>query len=349
MYFDSADLRLREEGGRTHGFSSSAVFAVPEVVERAERVEKRTIDTVPSKILDAPGLVDDYYLNLLAWVENRVTIALGEMVYSYDTGAGEVAEVYSTSGAYISSVAGYEHRLYIGESTGRVIAYDLAREAYDTFHNHESRVAAVAVGSNGLVSTGDKSGRIVNVDLRMGTASQFLGHSQEVCGLKWNNEYLASGSNDNSVRIWKSGSPIAIQLDGHGSAVKALDWCPWKTNVLATGGGAKDKSIKFWDTQNGNCLKTVPVSSQVCGLAYLSKYKELLTAHGFQENDLRIWKASGMRLISSFGRHDSRVLHMALSPDQCLAVSLGADESLKFWKIADKPERVLKRDSIGLR
>jgi len=31
--------------------------------------------------------------------------------------------------------------------------------------------------------------------------------------------------------------------------VKALAWCPWKTSLLASGGGRQDKKIIFW---NGN-------------------------------------------------------------------------------------------------
>lgn len=216
--------------------------------------------------------------------------------------------------------------------------------------NHGTRVCSIAINNRSLCS-GEKTGRICSVDLRSAMPSYLSGHTQEVCGLKWspNNEYLASGSNDNTVRIWKNGYPISRVLRGHESAVKALDWCPWKTGMLATGGGSKDKTIRFWDVDNGKTVKTVDVNSQVCSLVYSSKYKELITGHGFQDNDLRLWKASDMRLITSFGNHESRVLHMALSPDQCTLVSLGADESLKFWKMAELPVKEYKRDSIGLR
>jgi hypothetical protein len=39
---------------------------------------ERIIPTVPERILDAPNLIDDYYLNLLDWsVDNVVSVGLG--------------------------------------------------------------------------------------------------------------------------------------------------------------------------------------------------------------------------------------------------------------------------------
>jgi cell division cycle protein 20 (cofactor of APC complex) len=39
---------------------------------------------------------------------------------------------------------------------------------------------------------------------------------------------------------------------GHTAATKAMSWCPWQENILATGGGTNDKSIKYWNSDTGN-------------------------------------------------------------------------------------------------
>ncbi|ELA42163.1 uncharacterized protein VICG_00806 [Vittaforma corneae ATCC 50505] len=348
MAFDHLDIGGIE---KNDGFRNSFIFALPTIKERSKRIEERIVDTCPFKILDAPGLIDDYYLNLLDWTGNRIAIALGDTVYCYDVNSKEVMEVYSSPSSYISSLKGFNNVLAIGDSKGQIHLYDFEKgQIVDRRIPHSTRVCSIAF-SDKIMSSGEKTGKISNLDLRSSIPSYLSGHTQEVCGLKWspNNEYLASGSNDNTVRIWKSGSPISRVLKGHESAVKALDWCPWRVNVLATGGGTKDKSIKFWDVDAGKTIRSVEMNSQVCSLIYCSKYKEIITGHGFQENDLKLWRASDMKLISQFGMHESRVLHMALSNDQCTLVSLGADESLKFWKIAEPPAKEYKRDSIGLR
>lgn len=348
MSFEHLDL---ESSKKMEGFRNSFIFSLPTLKERSKRIEDRIIDTCPFKILDAPGLIDDYYLNLLDWTDSRISIALGDTVYCYNVDTKDVIELYNSPNSYISSIKGFNNSLAIGDSKGQIHLFDFEKgQISDRRAIHDTRICSIAFNDR-TMNTGDKTGKIGNLDLRSNALSYLIGHTQEVCGLKWspNNEYLASGSNDNTVRIWRNGSPISKVLKGHESAIKALDWCPWKTNILATGGGSKDKSIRFWDVDCGKTVKTVEVSSQVCSLLYCSKYKEIITGHGFQENDLKLWKASDMRLISQFGAHESRVLHMAISPDQCTLVSLGADESLKFWKISEPPKKEYKRDSIGLR
>lgn len=85
-------------------------------------------------------------------------------------------------------------------------------------------------------------------------------HAQEICGLKWSPDgnHLASGGNDNMLLIWPSitgqtytqAQPI-YSLNHHQAAVKALAWCPWQNNVLASGGGTADRTIRFWNCNTG--------------------------------------------------------------------------------------------------
>lgn len=333
-----------------YGFRNSSIFSISQVIERSERIQKRFIDTTPYKILDSPGLIDDYYLNVLDWTSNRVTIGLNNTLYTYNVDTKEANEIYiCDENVYITSVLGSGDNIYVGESTGVLRKYNLEYETWELFQQHNTRVCSLAINRNGILSTGSKNGKIVNIDERVGSVFEFVGHNEEVCSLRWNGDTLASGSNDNTVRIWKIGSPLSHILEGHCSAVKGMDWCPWKSNLLCTGGGTNDKSIKLWDTSVGKCVKTTMVKSQVSFVKHLTRYKELVSAHGYEQNDLRLWKVAGMKLISSFGKHDSRILHCVVSPDECSIASLGADESLKFWKITNKIEKTIKRDSIGLR
>jgi cell division cycle protein 20 (cofactor of APC complex) len=61
-------------------------------------------------------------------------------------------------------------------------------------------------------------------------------------------------------------------------------------------------------------------------------YKELISSHGFQQNQLTIWKYPEMTKVSELVGHSNRVLGMSASPDQETIVSVGADETLRFWK-----------------
>lgn len=93
-------------------------------------------------------------------------------------------------------------------------------------------------------------------------------HDGEVCGLKWSNEgnLLASGGDDNLVYIWepsKMSSPNFLhRFNDHRAAVKALAWCPYQLNVLASGGGTQDGCIKIWNLQKGTCISNIDTKSQ---------------------------------------------------------------------------------------
>lgn len=53
--------------------------------------KRRVPPTSAHKVLDAPGFVDDYYLNLVDWsCANRVAVALQNSVYVWDAQSGSV-------------------------------------------------------------------------------------------------------------------------------------------------------------------------------------------------------------------------------------------------------------------
>jgi cell division cycle 20-like protein 1, cofactor of APC complex len=96
---------------------------------------------------------------------------------------------------------------------------------------HSARVGALA-WNNDILSSGSRDRLIMQRDTR--TPSQtsdrrLVGHRQEVCGLKWSpdNQYLASGGNDNRLYVWNQHAQIPVQsYSEHMAAVKAIAWSP---------------------------------------------------------------------------------------------------------------------------
>lgn len=107
-------------------------------------------------------------------------------------------------------------------------------------------------------------------------ASCIRKHTDEVCGLKWSTEgnMLATGGNENLLYIWEaskmSSSKYLHRLSDHCAAVKALAWCPYQHNVLASGGGLSDGCIKIWNTQKGTCINSVETKAQVNPILYIT-------------------------------------------------------------------------------
>jgi cell division cycle protein 20 (cofactor of APC complex) len=124
----------------------------------------------------------------------------------------------------------------------------------------------------------------------------------------------------------------------HTAAVKALAWCPWQQNLLATGGGSADKHIHFWMTTTGARSSSLETNSQVTSLMWSPHSKELMSTHGFPDHNISLWSYPSLQKIYDVPAHDSRVLASALSPDGTTVATAAGDENLKFWKIwAPKP------------
>lgn len=332
-----------------------------------EKVTLRHIPAAPEKILDAPDLMDDYYLNLLDWGSNNVlAVALGQVVYLWNATTGTIEELMELEGDdYISSVSWLPQGgdfLAIGTSSASVQLWDASKgKQVRSMQGHQARVSSLA-WNNHVLSSGSRDSNIMQHDVRIAQhhISTLSAHTQEVCGLKWSPDgtQLASGGNDNLLAIWDArgsgmsggsvSAPVAPKFSfrDHTAAVKAVAWCPWKRNVLASGGGTADRCIKMWNTGTGALLQSVDTGSQVCSLLWSKTEKELLSSHGFSQNQLCLWKYPSMLRVKELTGHTSRVLHMAASPDGQTVCSAAADETLRFWKVfSGKTSSKRKRSS----
>lgn len=56
----------------------------------------RKVPSAPVRILDAPDLIDDYYLSLISWSrENVLAVALARSVYIWNAVSGEICKLHS--------------------------------------------------------------------------------------------------------------------------------------------------------------------------------------------------------------------------------------------------------------
>jgi cell division cycle protein 20 (cofactor of APC complex) len=307
---------------------------------------RRRIATAPERVLDAPGLIDDYYLNLLDWSSgNQVAIGLERNVYVWSADEGSVSCLMETSpDTYVSSVKWSGDGAYVGVGlgSGEVQIWDVAEgQKIRSMFGHETRVGVMGWNKH-LLSTGARSGLVYNHDVRIAEhkVAELVSHTSEVCGLEWRSDgaQLATGGNDNLVSIWdaRSLSVPKFTKTNHKAAVKALAWCPWNMNLLATGGGSYDRHIHFWNTTSGARVNSIDTGSQVTSLRWSPHYREIVSSSGFPDNSLSIWSYPTLVRNVEIPAHESRVLHSCLSPDGQMLATAAADESLKFWKVFEK-------------
>lgn len=256
---------------------NSACLEINEEITEAASQKNRKIAKLPAKVLDAPALQDDFYLNLIDWSEqNYLAVGLGSSVYLWSAVTSKVLKLCDLGlNDSVTSVA-WSLRgpmLGIGTNSGEVQIWDTVKmKKFKSIPGHFNRIGALAWNSN-VVSSGSRDKTILNRDIRCSNplVSKFTGHKQEICGLKWSpdEQQLCSGGNDNKIFIWTSQSTNHVhKFSDHQAAVKAIAWSPHQHGLLVSGGGTADRTIRFWNTLTGSKLQTLDAGSQVCNLMF---------------------------------------------------------------------------------
>jgi small GTP-binding protein len=141
---------------------------------------------------------------------------------------------------------------------------------------------------------------------------------------------LASGSDDNTIKIWDVNNGKLIRsLEGHSSSVNSVAFSP-DGKTLAS--GSDDNTIKIWDVNNGKLIRSLEGhSSSVWSVAFSPDGKTLASASN--DNTIKIWDVNNGKLIRSLEGHSNSVRSVAFSPaGKCLA-SGSSDNTIKIWDV----------------
>ena len=332
---------------------------------------QRDIPMQPSRILDAVDFKNDFYSNLLDWSEtNKIAVALNQStsLFLYCADTNLITEVFTinseTTPSSITCCLWLAHSLNsalaVGNSLADVEIWDAEKCAkIRSMQSHVERVQCLA-WSEYLLASGSKSGKIHLHDVRVRehNVGVLQAHTKAVCGLTWRGDgrFLASGGNDDLVMIWdarvmRGERPLHV-FRQHLGAVKALAWCPWKSWMLASGGGTMCQRINLWNVSRGELVHSANARSQVSCVLWSKSYRELISSHGFREassvmSPLVIWRYESARTaaetastgdaarltpVCELQKHEDRVLSMAMSPSGHTVASVGPDEKLCFWE-----------------
>lgn len=320
-------------------YSLSPVSAKSQKLLRSPRKTTRKISKIPYKVLDAPELQDDFYLNLVDWSsQNTLAVGLGTCVYLWSAVSSQVTRLCDLSqpdNDTVTSVSWSErgHLVAVGTNRGLVQIWDVAAtKRVNQLEGHSARVGALAWNGD-ILSSGSRDRNIFQRDVRTPSVvpeRKLTGHRQEVCGLKWSpdNQHLASGGNDNRLYVWNIHSTAPFQTyTEHLAAVKAIAWSPHHHGLLASGGGTADRYIRFWNTLTAQPMQCVDTGSQVCNLAWSKHSSELVSTHGYSQNQILVWKYPSLVQVAKLTGHSYRVLYLVSNHVNSLSLSHANDSS----------------------
>jgi meiosis-specific APC/C activator protein AMA1 len=207
----------------------------------SKKVKIRTVPTTPFRVLDAPGLRDDYYCSLIAYsaMTHSLAVGLHSDVYSWnEVNGAQSFDHYSnshvTSLAFSSPVGG-NNILAIGRIDGSLSLWCPAERRPRLDQPHPAGIACVAwspvITTHSEQATGDP---LYTEDLLVGDElgcvhyytvdwgkyghRKGLGpreavvtlirrisvHTQQICGLAWRQDgkQFATGGNDNAAFLF---------------------------------------------------------------------------------------------------------------------------------------------------
>jgi WD40 repeat protein/uncharacterized caspase-like protein len=159
------------------------------------------------------------------------------------------------------------------------------------------------------------------------------GHSSRVncAAFAPGNRWLATGSADNTIRLWDAGSGRELRaLIGHQNWIKSLA-VSHRGLVLAS--GSNDHTVKIWDVASGREMFTLRGhSSSVDALAFSPDDRWLVS--GSSDKAIKIWDAASGAEVRTLNEHAAALTALSFSPDGKTLASASADGEMNLWTTA---------------
>ena len=191
---------------------------------------------------------------------------------------------------------------------------------------------------------------ILGSNLTNGVCAQHVlrGHTGKVECLAYANEFLFSGSQDKTIRVWhnrtlirvlsghKDGITSIFYPNGHKDAVTSLVYAD---ELLCS--GSADKTIKVWDIKTGDCLRTL--EGHEGAITCLVDADGLLCS-GSADNKIKVWDKDTGECLHTLKGHTKRfigrngewmikgIISLAYADDGKL-ISCAEDGTIRFWNI----------------
>jgi WD40 repeat protein len=129
-------------------------------------------------------------------------------------------------------------------------------------------------------------------------------HAVESVAFSPNSQLLASGSYDNTIKLWDpTTGELRQTLKGHSDRVLSVAFSP-NSQLLASGSG--DNTIKLWDSTTGELRQTLKGHSHTVESVAFSSNSQLL-ASGSYDRTIKLWDPTTGKLQQTLKGHSNWV------------------------------------------
>ena len=273
---------------------------------------------------------------------SRMSAELRE-VFVYDTVDGRLCCTVTTTprqewGEAIMLFTPDGDRLITSCNSNELLVWNVADgELLARLPGHDATVIAAAISPDGRrIASGTVSGHIHvwNADSYV-CERTLMGHTAAVSSLVFrDDETLASGSLDGTVRFWSSTveEPLAVLPDIRG--MTAAVWSPDGGQLAVA--PRHHGGIQIWDPRMVQRVHTlIDTSDTVRQIAYSPDGS--LVAAAFQslrqDGDVRVWEADSGKLLRTLGGHTEGAVAVAFSSDGSRLLTTSGNGMVMVWDV----------------
>jgi WD40 repeat protein len=155
------------------------------------------------------------------------------------------------------------------------------------------------------------------------------GHSSSIEGLEWiNDDTIATGSSDSTLRIWTISSGTTIRTIQPGNGVSSLRLL--SNGLFLAAGLYTSGNINIYNVNTGSQIATLRGHTATVWNFLLINNDIMVSAGGTPDNTIRIWNLTSYTQKFVFSGHGDAVTGLKLLSSNSFASSSN-DRTIKIW------------------
>ncbi|MEC4895367.1 MAG: caspase family protein [Oscillatoria sp. PMC 1051.18] len=168
--------------------------------------------------------------------------------------------------------------------------------------------------------------------------NRLVGHQDSITGVDFSpdNQYIATASADNTIKIWSFQGEEIATLQGHQDSVTSVSFSPDGKTIVS---GSLDKTVKLWDLQGAEIKTLRGHQDSVTSVAFSPDRKTIVS--GSLDQTVKLWNLQGGEIKTLRG-HQGWISSVSVSPDGQIIASASSDRTIRLWNLEGEVLQVLQ-------